>query len=245
MGDDIRLDARAKLGDGQSRAESLRDARDCERRIERLVRNGGGVGAAALANQIITTVSPSYAGEVSGHPAVGPHLGKFHGVLNGIDPDIWDPSNDQFLPVPYSVENVDEGKAAAKRALRERFGLRGDVDCPMIGVVSRLTAQKGIHLIKHAAHKTLERGGQFVLLGSAPDPKVQGEFNGLAGSLGGDMAGFAFSYDEPLSHLIYAGCDMILVPSMFEPCGLTQMIAMRGYTTSTGKRMTPVEKDLT
>ena len=185
------------------------------------------VGGAAMQSQVFTTVSPSYAGEISGHPAVAPHLGKFHGVINGIDPDIWDPSNDQFLPLNYDENNVMEGKAAAKNALRERFGLRGDVSCPIIGVVTRLTAQKGIHLIKHAAHKTMERGGQFVLLGSAPDPKIQGDFNSLSGSIGGDMAGFCFSYDEPLSHLIYAGCDMILVPSMFEPCGLTQMIAMR------------------
>jgi hypothetical protein len=69
----------------------------------------------------------------------------------------------------------------------------------------------------------LERGGQFVLLGSAPDPKIQAEFNGLAGALGGENAAFCFSFDEPLSHLIYAGCDIILVPSMFEPCGLTQV----------------------
>lgn len=81
----------------------------------------------------------------------------------------------------------------------------------------------GIQLIKHCAWRTLERGGQFVLLGSAPDPKVQAEFNALAGALGGENAAFAFAYDEPLSHLIYAACDIICVPSIFEPCGLTQV----------------------
>ena len=81
----------------------------------------------------------------------------------------------------------------------------------------------GIQLIKHTAWRTLERGGQFVLLGSAPDPKVQAEFNALAGALGGENAAFAFAYDEPLSHLIYAACDIICVPSIFEPCGLTQV----------------------
>ena len=103
-------------------------------------------------------------------------------------------------------------------------------DVPIVGVVTRLTHQKGIHLIKHAAWRTLERGGQFVLLGSAPDARVQAEFNALAGDLGRqypDRARLWFAYDEPLSHLIYAGCDMFLVPSVFEPCGLTQMIAMR------------------
>lgn len=84
----------------------------------------------------------------------------------------------------------------------------------------------GIQLIKHTAWRTLERGGQFVLLGSAPDPKVQAEFNALAGALSGENAAFAFAYDEPLSHLIYAACDIICVPSIFEPCGLTQVKAL-------------------
>ena len=127
------------------------------------------------------------------------------------------------------MDEAEEGKAAAKAELRHRMNL-STADVPLVGVVTRLTHQKGIHLIKHAAWRTLERGGQFVLLGSAPDPKVQAEFNALAGDLGKqypDRARLWFAYDEPLSHLIYAGCDMFLVPSVFEPCGLTQMIAMR------------------
>lgn len=85
-------------------------------------------------------------------------------------------------------------------------------------------------MIKHAAWRTLERGGQFVLLGSAPDPRVQAEFNALRDQLKEqyhDRAALEFKYNEPLSHLIYAGADLFLVPSIFEPCGLTQMIAMR------------------
>ena len=127
------------------------------------------------------------------------------------------------------MNEAEEGKAAAKSELRRRMNL-STADVPIVGVVTRLTHQKGIHLIKHAAWRTLERGGQFVLLGSAPDPRVQAEFNALAGDLGRqypDRARLWFAYDEPLSHLIYAGCDMFLVPSVFEPCGLTQMIAMR------------------
>ena len=129
----------------------------------------------------------------------------------------------------FGAEEAEEGKAAAKAELRRRMNL-STADVPLVGVVTRLTHQKGIHLIKHAAWRTLERGGQFVLLGSAPDPRVQAEFNALAGDLGKqypDKARLWFAYDEPLSHLIYAGCDMFLVPSVFEPCGLTQMIAMR------------------
>lgn len=129
----------------------------------------------------------------------------------------------------FGVEEAEQGKAAAKAELRRRMNL-STADVPLVGVVTRLTHQKGIHLIKHAAWRTLERGGQFVLLGSAPDARVQAEFNALAGDLGKqypDRARLWFAYDEPLSHLIYAGCDMFLVPSVFEPCGLTQMIAMR------------------
>merc|ERR1711924_28002 len=107
------------------------------------------------------------------------------------------------------------GKASARQALRERVGLYRETDCPVIGIVSRLT------------HRALDRGCQFVLLGSAPDPKIQEEFNEMARHMDASAAAFVFTYDEPLSHLIYAGCDMICVPSMFEPCGLTQMIAMR------------------
>lgn len=187
------------------------------------------IGQAMAACEVATTVSPTYAEEVSGHPAIAPHHGKFFGIRNGIDPDIWDPSEDPLLPLGYTAESVVEGKAAAKAELRKRMQL-SNADVPIVGCVTRLTHQKGIHLIKHAAWRTMERGGQFVLLGSAPDPKVQAEFNALAGDLARqypDRARLWFAYDEPLSHLIYAGCDMFLVPSMFEPCGLTQMIAMR------------------
>ncbi|KAL1334609.1 hypothetical protein HN51_063553 [Arachis hypogaea] len=187
------------------------------------------IGKAMAYADKATTVSPTYSREVAGNPAVAPHLHKFHGIINGIDPDIWDPYNDDFIPVPYTSENVVEGKRAAKEALQQRLGLkRGDL--PLVGVISRLTHQKGIHLIKHAMWRTLERGGQVVLLGSAPDPRIQREFEDLASQLQSahhDHARFCLSYNEPLSHLIYAGADFILVPSIFEPCGLTQLTAMR------------------
>lgn len=92
--------------------------------------------------------------------------------MTGIDTEIWDPSTDRFLPVPYSVDELVKGKEAARRELRQRMHL-ADVDVPVVGCVTRLVAQKGIHLIKHAAWRTMERGGQFVLLGSAPDGRVQ------------------------------------------------------------------------
>ena len=183
---------------------------------------------AATHCQMFTTVSPTYANEVRESPVVAPSAFKFRGVRNGIDLDIWDPETDSFLPVSYSKSNLAQGKGAARAKLQERLGLAQGVNGPLIGIVSRLTPQKGIHLIKHAAYKCLERGCQFVLLGSAPDPRVQAEFDGLAAELGGNgMGSFFYAYDEPLSHLIYAASDMIIVPSMFEPCGLTQLIAMR------------------
>jgi len=184
---------------------------------------------AAIHCQKFTTVSPTYAFEIGGHAAIGAQNMKLRGIRNGIDPDLWDPESDIFLPMHYNSSNVVEGKRAAKEQLRQRLGLSGweAEKKPMIGVVTRLTGQKGVHLIKHCAHKALERGGQFVLLGSAPDPKIQADFNSLQHSMQGENAAFYFAFDEPLSHLIYAACDIIVVPSMFEPCGLTQMIAMR------------------
>ncbi|MEW5300883.1 MAG: hypothetical protein WDW36_003779 [Sanguina aurantia] len=187
------------------------------------------IGRAMQSCDVATTVSQTYAREIAGNPAIAPNLSKLYGVRNGIDVDIWDPSSDVALPVRYGVENVAEGKDAAKQLLRERLSL-SELDVPIVGCVTRLVAQKGIHLIKHAAWRALERGGQFVLLGSAPDSRVQAEFNALSESLSRQYPGrvsLVFTYDEPLSHLIYAGSDMFLVPSIFEPCGLTQMIAMR------------------
>ncbi|XP_059624216.1 starch synthase 3, chloroplastic/amyloplastic [Cornus florida] len=176
-----------------------------------------------------TTVSHTYSKEVSGNPVIAPHLHKFHGILNGIDLDIWDPYNDKFIPTPYTSENVVDGKKAAKEALQQRLGLKR-ADLPLVGIITRLTHQKGIHLIKHAIWRTLDRNGQVVLLGSAPDPRIQNDFVNLANQLHsshGDRARLCLTYDEPLSHLIYAGADFILVPSIFEPCGLTQLTAMR------------------
>ncbi|KAL8461437.1 hypothetical protein ACS0TY_032779 [Phlomoides rotata] len=187
------------------------------------------IGKAMAFSDKATTVSPTYSQEISGHPSIAPHLIKFHGIINGIDPDMWDPYNDKFIPVCYTSENIVEGKRAAKDALQQRLGLKKS-DLPLVGIITRLTHQKGIHLIKHAIRRTLERNGQVVLLGSAPDPRIQNDFVNLANQLlssHNDRARLILTYDEPLSHLIYAGSDFILVPSIFEPCGLTQLTAMR------------------
>ena len=190
-------------------------------------------------SQIGTTVSRTYAQEISGHGSISHQLQKFHGVVNGIDPDIWDPLNDKCLPASFDMSSVAEGKAACRRALCERSNISNKSEVPLIGVVTRLTHQKGIHLIKHAIYKALERGCQVVLLGSAPDPNIQREFEDMANGLKQNHfndAALHLYFDEPLSHLIYAGADMLLVPSMFEPCGLSQLIAMRYGTVPVVRR---------
>jgi len=187
------------------------------------------IGGAMAACTFGTTVSPTYAEEVAHHGSVKNHQHKFIGILNGIDSHIWNPADDEHLPMNYDVNTTVQGKAASKAELQKRLNLH-QRDAPVVGVVSRLVNQKGLHLVKRTMWRTLEKGGQFVLLGSAPDGNVQNDFNNLANHAEQQYPGnvkLVFSYDEPLSHLIYAGCDIISVPSMFEPCGLTQMIAMR------------------
>ncbi|GAV85018.1 Glycos_transf_1 domain-containing protein/CBM_25 domain-containing protein/Glyco_transf_5 domain-containing protein [Cephalotus follicularis] len=197
--------------------------------IHNLEFGANNIGKAMVYADKATTVSHTYSKEIAGNSVIAPHIHKFHGILNGIDPEIWDPYNDNFIPISYTSENVVEGKRAAKEALQQKLGLKRS-DLPLVGVISRLTLQKGIHLIKHAIWRTLDRNGQVVLLGSAPDPLIQNDFVNLANQLHsshGDCARLCLTYDEPLSHLMYAGADFILVPSVFEPCGLTQLTAMR------------------
>ena len=188
---------------------------------------------------IATTVSRTYAKEIANEGCVKANLHKLHGVVNGIDPDIWDPRNDKFLPRFFSEDEVIAGKAAARQALCSRSNLYNNPNVPMIGVVTRLTHQKGIHLIKRAIYRALERGCQVCLLGSAPDEKVQREFEEMAHQLKQEhynTAALHLFYDETMSHFIYSGADMILVPSMFEPCGLSQLIAMRYGTVPVVRR---------
>ena len=197
------------------------------------------IGRAMRKCTFATTVSPTYAEEISNHNAIAANASKMVGIRNGIDVELWDPLTDEYMPLGYDADTFAEGKSAARRELSERLGMELCETRPLVGVVARLTQQKGIHLIKHACWRALERGGQFVLLGSSPDGNVQNDFNAMAYDVGGQypgQSGFVFAYDEPLSHLVYAASDMLLVPSMFEPCGLTQMIAMRYGTVPVVRR---------
>ena len=180
-------------------------------------------------SQKATTVSPTYAQEIVHEGPIQHSQHKFHGIRNGIDIEIWNASDDKHLPMGYDSSNSEEGKARAKRSLKDYVNLK-NVDVPLVGIVSRLTLQKGVELMEHAIWTALDRGCQVVVLGSAFDEEMTQRWNEIELSLRHqhhDMARLIFAYNEPLSHLIYGGCDMILVPSMFEPCGLTQLIAMR------------------
>lgn len=184
-------------------------------------------------SNFVTTVSPKYAWEIQnseqgyglGH-TLHVHGVKFGGVLNGVDYSVWNPEVDCHIPRKYSIDSLD-GKYADKEALRSRLLLRQDFK-PIVAYIGRLDHQKGVHLIRHALFYCLANGCQFVLLGSSPDHDVSAHFRHLKHHLNDNPdCHLELGYDEDLAHMIYAGADMIVVPSLFEPCGLTQMIAMR------------------
>jgi starch synthase len=174
----------------------------------------------------ITTVSPSYADELS-RPEFGMGLegvisaraAVVSGILNGVDTGLWSPS---AAEPPFSAKDLS-GKAAARAALCEEFGL--DVPGPLAIVVSRLTDQKGIDLIPAVTPAFVEAGGGLLVLGSG-DPALEGAMRGLAARFPGRV-GVRIGYDEALSRRMFAGADAALVPSRFEPCGLTQMYGLR------------------
>ncbi|QWR77183.1 glycogen synthase [Candidatus Magnetomonas plexicatena] len=181
----------------------------------------------------VTTVSPKYATETRTsnlgeglESVLSAHASKYEGILNGIEYDIWSPEKDHNIPVNYSVDNIED-KYKNKDELRKKLSLR-NVFKPILAVVGRLDAQKGVHLIRHSLLYSLNKGMQFVLLGSSPDKEIDEYFHHLKHYLRRNSdCSLSLSYDEELSHLIYAGSDMILIPSLYEPCGLTQLIAMR------------------
>ncbi|MEO0912985.1 MAG: glycogen synthase GlgA [Pseudomonadota bacterium] len=173
----------------------------------------------------LSTVSPTYAQELR-TPAFGMGLdglisaraGDLSGILNGIDLDVWSPKTDPKIQ-PFAAPR---GKARNKRKLQERFGLP-EAEGPLCIVVSRLTEQKGLDLLLEALPVLLDGGGQLALLGSG-DPGLEEAFRSATDH---PSVGVEIGYDEALSHLMYAGGDAVLVPSRFEPCGLTQLYGLR------------------
>lgn len=188
---------------------------------------------AILYSNFVTTVSPRHAWETRyteqglglGH-TLYMNQGKFGGVLNGLDYDTWNPQTDRFIPCKYDAEAPD-AKYGNKERLRERLWLRKDWK-PIISYVGRLDPQKGIPLIRHAMFHAIGNGAQFVLLGESPEAGINDHFWHLKHHLNDNPdCHIELRFDEELSHLIYAGSDMVIVPSLYEPCGLTQMIGLR------------------
>ena len=184
-------------------------------------------------SNFVTTVSPRYRGEILyssqsyglGH-TLHVHQGKMGGILNGLDYDLWNPETDNHIPHKYGIKTLDD-KFANKAALRNRFLLQ-DVLKPIVCYVGRLDHQKGLPLIVHAMHYCLSNGCQFVLLGTAADGRITNQFHGLKRHYNDNPdCHIEIGFNEDLSRLIYAGSEMIIVPSLFEPCGLTQMIGLK------------------
>ena len=204
------------------------------------------VKGAIYAADYITTVSPTYAKELQyafyAHGLEGviaDNYHKFTGILNGIDMAHNDPATDKFLPAPYSAHDLS-GKAACKAALQEKLGLNVDPDVPIIACISRLVAHKGYELVTAAFPKIMEHYVQFVVLGTG-DWGIESFFRMAAQEYPGRVSA-NLMYSAELASQIYAGADLLLMPSIAEPCGLSQMIAMR-YGTVPIVRLTGGLKD--
>ncbi|MCX5789158.1 MAG: glycogen synthase GlgA [Elusimicrobia bacterium] len=182
----------------------------------------------------LNTVSPSYAKEIQTSAEFGRGLegvlrqrsGDLAGILNGIDCEVWDPETDQCLPVRYGRANAAEGKAACKKAMRHECGLAG-ARGPLIAVISRLDPQKGLDLVQEVLPRIVEAGAQLVVLGANGNGHEFREDFRKAAARFPSAVHLHAGFDEPATRRLYAAADLFLMPSRFEPCGLSQMIAMR------------------
>jgi starch synthase len=178
----------------------------------------------------ITTVSPTYASEIlTAEYGMGlegllrRRQRDLTGIVNGIDTAVWNPAIDPMIPQHYGAGRL-EGRQANKRAVEARFGLDHG-EGPLFAGVSRLTHQKGMDLLAAAVDRLIERGARLAVLGSG-DQGLEAALTGKAARHAGRV-GIVTGYDEPLAHLLQAGADAIVIPSRFEPCGLTQLIGLR------------------
>ncbi|MEA2568405.1 MAG: starch synthase [Acidobacteriota bacterium] len=187
-------------------------------------------GAIMFADQV-TTVSPNYAREIqtsehgAGLDGVLRLLSwKLTGILNGIDMDEWNPATDPFIAAHFDAGNLNR-KAGAKRTLADDVGLKYKPNAPMLGVVSRLVDQKGFQLLIPILERLLAAGAQAVILGSG-ETQYEQAFSRIAASHPEDCCAY-IGFENTLAHRIYAGADILLMPSIYEPCGLNQMYAQR------------------
>ncbi|MBU1016582.1 MAG: glycogen/starch synthase [Patescibacteria group bacterium] len=189
-----------------------------------------------LGSDVVTTVSPSYAEEIKTqefgeglNEVIKAKEARVFGVLNGIDKDVFNPKTDQYLKVNYSPEDLEavlKGKSANKKLLQQELSLQ-EKSVPMIGLVSRLTNQKGIDIFVSSVDEMISMGFQIVILGTG-DKAIENRIVSKMSEpeLSGNCAGI-IKFDEGVARRVYAAADFFAVPSRFEPCGLTQMIAMR------------------
>src|SRR5579863_190421 len=179
----------------------------------------------------ITTVSPTYAREIM-TPEFGMGLDGLiryranvvSGILNGIDEEVWNPATDAHLPQPFAAQRIDQ-RSRNKTVLQKRMDLAVRPEAPLFGIVTRISLQKGLDLLIEALPDLVAAGGQLALLGSGERSLEEGFAEAAQKHAG--AVGCIFAYDEGLAHLIQGGSDFILVPSRFEPCGLTQLCALR------------------
>ncbi|RYL94906.1 glycogen synthase GlgA [Sporolactobacillus sp. THM7-4] len=177
----------------------------------------------------LTTVSGTYAGEIQ-MPYYGErldgflrwHSGKLRGIINGIDNDRYNPENDPYI---YQTYNSSEGKQENKRCLQKDLSLRVDGSIPVVGMITRLTEQKGIDLVLRVFHELMQLNIQFILLGTG-EQIYESAFRSLADHYPDNMRTHIF-FDEALARKIYSASDLFLMPSKFEPCGIGQLLAMR------------------
>lgn len=189
----------------------------------------------------VTTVSPSYAAEIATHEfgcgldgVIRSRGADVSGILNGVDGDVWNPATDAGLPFRYSPSELAP-KAACKAALQAELGLASDPSALVFGVVSRLTSQKGLDLVLAALPGLLQRGGQLALQGTG-EPELESAFRRAMTGHPSRVA-VRIGYDEAFAHRLIAGSDAMLVPSRFEPCGLTQLYALRYGTVPVVRRV--------
>src|SRR5512143_273553 len=187
--------------------------------------------AGILYTTAVTTVSPRYSREIQ-TPAFGCGLdgllrsrsAALYGILNGVDYKDWDPATDKLIPHTFRPGDL-AGKAACRRDLASLFGLDAPADLPVAGMVTRLAGQKGLDIVCDALDSLLGLGLRLVILGTG-DQKIQ-DFLTAAQKKSPDRIGLKIAFDERIAHTIYAGSDVFLIPSRYEPCGLTQMYAMK------------------
>lgn len=187
--------------------------------------------AGIVYSSAMVTVSPTYAQEVQtpegGHGLDGAmrhHASKFHGILNGVDYNIWNPETDKMIAAGYGPDSLS-GKLKCKEELIAEMKLDGPPDKPVIGMVGRLAAQKGFNLVAEAAPDLFRLGARLVILGSG-EPYYEDLARGLEAGFPGSCRAY-IGYNDALAHRIIAGSDFVLIPSMYEPCGLVQLYALK------------------